>query len=118
MLKAYCKRLRGRCLLLNNTSFSFDEDGYCEVEDVGNAKLDFELLLKKNGVSRVCDEDCEQEHGEERPLDERSGIDAELLEEEEPEEEDLEDEEEEEDSEDLDEESEEDEDEEDLEDED
>lgn len=84
MLKAYCKRMAGRSVLINNTSMQFDDEGYCEVADVGNNRLDFELLLKKNGVTRVhvCDEDCDVPVGEEREEDTREGIDAPLLEEE------------------------------------
>lgn len=99
MLKAYSKKYKERNLLIGNTSFSFDREGYCSIEDVGNNRVDYELLLKLNHVTAVVDEEEELDAGEAREEDVREGIDAELLaeelEEEEPEEELLDEEEEE-----------------------
>ena len=56
ILKAHCLRFKEKNISINNTVFSFDKDGYCKAKDVGNTKLDFILLCKKNGVVEVVDE--------------------------------------------------------------
>jgi hypothetical protein len=79
MLRAYSKKYAGRALLVGNTSFSFGEDGFCEVEDLGNTSVDFGLLLKKHHIYEALDEEeCEIEE-ESCEEDLREGIDAELL---------------------------------------
>lgn len=50
MLKAKCIRLSGHNLVIGNTVFSFDKDGLAETPDLGNARYDFEALLKLHGV--------------------------------------------------------------------
>lgn len=79
MLKAFSKKYRGRAILVGNTSFSFDEDGYCSVANVGNTSIDFQSLLTKNHVSCVVEEDLEEVSGVPREADTREGIDEELL---------------------------------------
>ena len=79
MLKAFSKKYKGRAILVGKTSFSFNEDGLCEVEDVGNVRLDYEALLTKNHVNPVVEEELSEDIGEPRQMDERVGIDEELL---------------------------------------
>lgn len=50
MLKAYCKRLSDRAILVGDTVFPFDSSGYCEVKDTGFVYRDFVNLLKMHGV--------------------------------------------------------------------
>jgi hypothetical protein len=53
ILVAYSKRLKGTNYVINNTLFTFDEQGYTCVEDRGNNRLDFNLLVALNGVKEV-----------------------------------------------------------------
>jgi len=85
MLRAYSKKYKDRNVLINKTPFSFNSEGFCEVQEISNARLDFELLLKMNHVEEVLDEPETSEEGA-REEDTREGIDAPLLVEEEPEE--------------------------------
>ena len=78
MLKAYSKKYKDRNVLVNKTPFSFNKDGYCAVPDIGNARLDFEQLLKMNHVDEVLDEPVISEEGA-REEDTRKGIDAVVL---------------------------------------
>lgn len=50
MLKARCLRLAGQTTVIGSTVFSFDVSGVCSVENLGNAKVDFDILLQQNGV--------------------------------------------------------------------
>lgn len=59
ILKAECKRLAGRTIVVNNTVFSFNDDGVSEVENFGNVSLDFKVLLRMNGVSEIIDKKVE-----------------------------------------------------------
>lgn len=80
MRKAYSKKYKSRNILVNNTSFSFNSEGFCELSDIGNARLDFELLLKKNHVDEVLDDDTEFSVEGQREEDTREGIDEAILE--------------------------------------
>ena len=55
ILKAKCKRLAGRTIVVNNTVFSFDDEGVCSAPDVGDTRTDFRILLKMNGVTEVVE---------------------------------------------------------------
>ena len=81
MLKAYTKKYKDRNVLVNKTPFSFNKDGYCSVPDIGNARLDFEQLLKMNHIDEVLDEPEGSEEGA-REEDTREGSDAVVLEDE------------------------------------
>lgn len=50
MLKAKCKRLAERNILVGRTNFSFDKDGLCEIVSIGDVILDFASLVAMNGV--------------------------------------------------------------------
>lgn len=50
-LTAYCKRLANRTHVIGNTVFKFDKNGKTEVADLGNNRLNYEHLLKMNGVT-------------------------------------------------------------------
>lgn len=57
-MKALCKRLANRSVLVGKTHFTFDEKGICDVKPNGRSSLqtDFLQLLKMNGVSEVVEE--------------------------------------------------------------
>lgn len=56
VLKAKCKRLAKRTIVVNNTVFSFDKNGITSVENVGNTLNDYRVLLRMNGVSEYVEE--------------------------------------------------------------
>lgn len=55
MLRAYCKRFAGKVILVGDSVFPFDVNGYCEVEDTGYTYYDYVNLLKMNGVTKSSD---------------------------------------------------------------
>lgn len=57
MLKAMCKRLAGRTTVIGNTVFTFDKAGICRIINQGNTALDYEFLLKQNGVHKLDDDE-------------------------------------------------------------
>lgn len=88
MLRAFSKKYKDRNVLINKTPFSFDSDGFCAVQEISDARSDFELLLKMNHIDEVLDEPETLEE-EAREEDTREGIDAPLLVEEPEEDEEL-----------------------------
>ena len=58
-MKAKCKRLADRSVLVGSTNFAFNHDGICEVKPNGRGNFitDFNTLLRMNGVSEVKDEE-------------------------------------------------------------
>jgi hypothetical protein len=54
-LKARCRRMALRNLLVGNTVFSFDKDGISVTVDTGRVREDYEQLLMMNGVDAVSD---------------------------------------------------------------
>jgi len=57
IMKARCKRLTGRTVVVGNTAFKFDGNGICELKPRGRASelTDFRVLLGMNGVEEVVD---------------------------------------------------------------
>jgi hypothetical protein len=55
VMKAFCKRLAGRVVIIGATPFKFGPDGVCELVPRGRASeiTDFLTLLKMNGVEEV-----------------------------------------------------------------
>lgn len=70
-MKAQCKRLAGRSVLVGSTSFQFDDDGVCEVKPNGRGGqyYDFEVLLKMNGVVELKDEEKAPAEAEAAPAE-------------------------------------------------
>jgi len=54
-MKARCKRLAGRTVVVGNTAFAFDKQGICAVKPRGRAteRSDFNMLLKMSGVEEI-----------------------------------------------------------------
>lgn len=54
-MKAQCKRLADRSVLVGKTVFAFDRDGVCDVKAQGRGgyTVDFAELLKLNGVFEI-----------------------------------------------------------------
>jgi len=54
-MKAFCKGLKDRQVVVGNTVFSFDLEGLCEVSSTATptASADFKALLKMTGVKEV-----------------------------------------------------------------
>ncbi len=50
MLRAKYKRYANRNIVVGKTNFSFDGMGVCSTSNIGNALVDFEQLVKMNGV--------------------------------------------------------------------
>lgn len=55
-LVAFCPRLAGRNIVINETLFVFDKAGYCRVDNKGNISLDFNTLCGINGVKRISEQ--------------------------------------------------------------
>ncbi len=55
MLKAYCKRLSGRTVVIGATVFKFNEQGMSEVINNGRNQPDFDALMKMHGMEDRCD---------------------------------------------------------------
>ena len=53
VLRAQCKRMAQRTLVVGNTVFAFNKDGVAEVRDVGNTRVDYGMLIKRPGVSAL-----------------------------------------------------------------
>lgn len=57
LLKAFRKGFAGRACVIGNTVFNFDKDGICRVIDQGNARLDYEVFCRMNGVVPLTDDE-------------------------------------------------------------
>ena len=55
MLKAKCKRLAERNVCIGRCVFTFDKNGICEHEAVGNSPIAFAQLLQMHGVSELVE---------------------------------------------------------------
>jgi hypothetical protein len=55
VMKAYCKRMANRSIMVGSTVFAFDAQGVCEARPSGrsNYATDFASLLKLNGVEEL-----------------------------------------------------------------
>lgn len=53
MLRARSRTYKNKNISIGNTNFSFDTDGNMEVPNLGNARLDFDLLCARVGIEEV-----------------------------------------------------------------
>ena len=77
-MKAQCKRLADRSVLVGKTVFAFDRDGVCDVKAQGRGgyTVDFAELLKLNGVFEIKEPIEPIEPIEDEPIEEKVDVEV------------------------------------------